>query len=169
MSVKGEIFTGNDLEKTVVDLEDTNFDPEEITSRIFQAEIPVIPVIYLTENSDYSIARHISATAPYGYVIKHHKTPFNIDELKFTIEIAFYKYKIKNKKNSSDNKTKEALKESEEKFRTFIEQSIDGITLLDEKGRVIEWNKGNELITGIKKDKAIGKGILENKTGVNPT
>lgn len=65
-------------------------------------------------------------------------------------------------------KTEEALKESEEKFRTFIQQSLDGIVLLDEKGHVIEWNKGYEKITGITKDEAIGKLFWEIKYQLTP-
>nr|WP_054858693.1 PAS domain S-box protein [Methanobacterium formicicum] len=52
---------------------------------------------------------------------------------------------------SLSKKTEEALRESEKKFRTFVQQSLDGIVLLDEEGRVIEWNKGYEKITGMKK------------------
>jgi PAS domain S-box-containing protein len=44
------------------------------------------------------------------------------------------------------------LKESEEKFRTVIEQASEGICLLDEKGRVIEWNRGMERIWGLSKN-----------------
>ena len=65
-------------------------------------------------------------------------------------------------------KTEEALKESEEKFRTFIQQSLDGIVLLDEEGQVIEWNKGFEKITGITKDEAIGKLFWEIKYQLTP-
>ncbi|WP_321422409.1 PocR ligand-binding domain-containing protein [uncultured Methanobacterium sp.] len=65
-------------------------------------------------------------------------------------------------------KTEEALKESEEKFRTFIQQSLDGIVLLDEEGHVIEWNKGYEKITGIKKDEVIGKLFWEIKYQLTP-
>jgi PAS domain S-box-containing protein len=65
-------------------------------------------------------------------------------------------------------KTKKALKESEEKFRTFIQQSLDGIVLLDEEGLVIEWNKGYEKITGIKKADAIGKLFWDIKYQLTP-
>jgi PAS domain S-box-containing protein len=65
-------------------------------------------------------------------------------------------------------KTEKALKESEEKFRTFIQQSLDGIVLLDEKGRIIEWNKGHEIITGIKKDEVIGKLFWDVKYTLTP-
>ncbi|EKF85878.1 PocR ligand-binding domain-containing protein [Methanobacterium formicicum] len=65
-------------------------------------------------------------------------------------------------------KTEEALKESEEKFRTFIQQSLDGIVLLDEEGRVIEWNKGYEQISGIKKEEVLGKLFWEIKYQLTP-
>jgi PAS domain S-box len=64
--------------------------------------------------------------------------------------------------------TEEALTESEEKFRTFIQQSLDGIVLLDEEGQIIEWNQGHENITGIKKDDAIGKLYWEVKYQLTP-
>ncbi len=67
-----------------------------------------------------------------------------------------------------NKETEEALKESEEKFRTFIQQSLDGIVLLDEEGHVIEWNKGYEKITGIKKDKVLGKLFWEIKYQLTP-
>ncbi len=49
----------------------------------------------------------------------------------------------------------EALRESEEKFRSFIEQSSEGMVLLDEAGRVIEWNQAQERITGIPRAEAL--------------
>jgi two-component system sensor histidine kinase UhpB len=51
----------------------------------------------------------------------------------------------------------EALAESEEKFRTFIEQSSEGITLIDEQGTIIEWNRASEEITGLKREVVIGQ------------
>lgn len=69
---------------------------------------------------------------------------------------------------SLSKKTEEALRESEKKFRTFVQQSLDGIVLLDEEGRVIEWNKGYEKITGMKKESAIGKLFWELKYQLTP-
>jgi PAS domain S-box-containing protein len=43
------------------------------------------------------------------------------------------------------------LEESENKFRSFIEQSTEGIALIDESGRFVDWNKGMESIFRIDK------------------
>ncbi len=54
-----------------------------------------------------------------------------------------------------------AIKESELKLRSIIDQSLDGITLTDERGRIIEYNKGEEDILGIARENAIGMNIWD--------
>ena len=55
----------------------------------------------------------------------------------------------------------EAVKDSEEKFRTFIEQSTDGLAIFDEYGRAIEWNRAQEQITGMPRSQALGMTMWE--------
>lgn len=64
----------------------------------------------------------------------------------------------------------EALKQSEEKFRSIIEQSSDGILLIDEEGIISEWNKSMEKLTGIPGIEAEGNPIWELQyiTSVEP-
>ena len=62
-------------------------------------------------------------------------------------------------------KARSILQESESKFRSFIEQSLVGIFLLDEKGLVIEWNHSLEQLTGLEKEVAKNHSfsdVLEN-------
>ncbi len=54
---------------------------------------------------------------------------------------------------------KQALVASEEKFRTFIEQSSESIVMTDEKGIVIVYNKAAETLSGIPAAEALGKPI----------
>jgi len=54
---------------------------------------------------------------------------------------------------------KQALVASEEKFRTFIEQSSESIVMTDEEGIVIVYNKAAELLTGIPSAEVLGKPI----------
>ncbi|NMB77860.1 MAG: PAS domain S-box protein [Methanomicrobiales archaeon] len=65
-----------------------------------------------------------------------------------------------------------ALAESEETFRSLVEESSEGILLLDETGTVIAWNPALAGIMGIARDTAVGKpwlGILERAlVSVNP-
>ncbi len=54
-------------------------------------------------------------------------------------------------------KTEKLLKESESKLRSILDHSQDGIFLTDENGTIIEWNKGQENITGIPRGEVINR------------
>lgn len=55
----------------------------------------------------------------------------------------------------------QALRESELKFRSIVEQSLDGIVLSDENNIVLEWNPAQETITGISRQEALGRNAME--------
>ncbi len=50
----------------------------------------------------------------------------------------------------------EALRESEQKFRLFVEQSSDGLVFTDEQGLISEWNQAHEHLTGYSRREMIG-------------
>jgi PAS domain S-box-containing protein len=54
-----------------------------------------------------------------------------------------------------------ALEESEKRLRSIIEQSIDGIALVNSEGLIVEWNQGQSAITGISADQALGRPFWE--------
>jgi len=45
----------------------------------------------------------------------------------------------------------------EELLRNFVEQSLDGIMLLDASGCIIEWNRSLEEITGLRREEVLGR------------
>jgi PAS domain S-box-containing protein len=57
---------------------------------------------------------------------------------------------------SQQREAEESLLKEQEKLRGIIENAADGIALMDENGRVIEWSPAMERITGIPRDEAIG-------------
>jgi len=58
-------------------------------------------------------------------------------------------------------RAEDALRESEEKFRSIVEQSSDGIVLADEQGTIIEWNPGQERITGLSRAEVLGRPVWD--------
>ncbi len=50
----------------------------------------------------------------------------------------------------------EQLRESEKKFRSFIEQASEAIALTDERGMMIEFNPGAEKLFGVKRELIVG-------------
>ena len=55
----------------------------------------------------------------------------------------------------------ETIRKSEEKYRSIVENSEDGISLVDESGNIIEWNQAQEFITGQKSDEVLGRPIWD--------
>ena len=66
------------------------------------------------------------------------------------------------------NQAREAMRQSEERFRSLVEQSVDGIAIIDKNGTVIEWNRGMERILGIRRDEAVNEFIWELRAQIDP-
>lgn len=54
-----------------------------------------------------------------------------------------------------------AFRENETKYRSIVEQSIDGIVLVDSRGTVIAWNSAQEHITGLRRGDVLGRPIWD--------
>jgi len=54
-----------------------------------------------------------------------------------------------------------ALRESESRLRSFIDESSEGIFITNESGIINEWNKSAENITGLSREKIIGQNFWD--------
>lgn len=62
---------------------------------------------------------------------------------------------------TESQKAKEALKESEERFRTLFEKANDGLVFLDFDGRIIDINERATELAGLKKEDMVGMPFQE--------
>jgi PAS domain S-box-containing protein len=60
--------------------------------------------------------------------------------------------------NITDKKTTQnRLLDSERLFRSIIEQSSEGVVIIDQSGKIIEWNEAEEKITGRPRESVVGR------------
>ena len=81
-----------------------------------------IPVVYVTAFLEENLSERAKRTEPYGYLGK----PVSHDELRNAVEMALYKH-------AADKK----IRESEERYRNLVEQSADGIAVV--QGRILRF------------------------------
>ncbi len=88
----------------------------------------------------------------------HNPTEQRWFRVKIARFVSYQKYIILIHTNISRNKVvEENLVESENLFKRVIEQSSEGIVIIDESGKIIEWNKAEEIITGRTREETLGR------------
>jgi PAS domain S-box-containing protein len=105
-----------------------------------------IPIVFLSAYSDQGLLNMAKEAAPSGYLLK----PFNKRELHTTIEMALHKHKLEKQ-----------LKEKHRWLATLLEHIGDGVVANDSRGAVTFMNPAAELLTGWKKEEAVGRGVAE--------
>lgn len=61
-----------------------------------------------------------------------------------------------------------ALEASEQKFRSFVQESSEGFMLIDEQGLIIEWNRAREKMTGLAADQVLGRPLWDVQQDMLP-
>ena len=108
-----------------------------------------LPFIYLTSNSEEKTLEKAKLTEPFGYVIK----PFDVIELKYTIEIGLYKHKMEKK-----------LESRLHYFKNVFDNAPIGIFHSTIEGKFIRVNKALAYMLGYSNQKEL---IIEvNKSNV---
>ena len=125
-----------------INLKSSEIDGIQVGEQIHQTY--QIPFIYLTAFSDKTTLERAKLTEPYGYIIK----PFEEDDIRTAIEIAFYKYtkdlEMQNKGN---------------RFAAALDSLEVAVIITDSNEKVIFMNKMAETLTGCLKQEALGKDI----------
>lgn len=65
-------------------------------------------------------------------------------------------------------RAEETLRESEERFRSLVEQALDGIFLHDLDGRIIDVNPSGYRMLGFNRDELLGMNIADIESGIDP-
>ncbi len=92
-----------------------------------------VPVIFLTASSDEEAPGRAKVSGPYGYIVK----PIQDRELHTTVETALFRHEAERK-----------IQRAEERFRSLVEKSTDGIYRTDAGGRFVEVNPAGAAMLG---------------------
>ncbi len=139
--------------KEIVIVEDARTDPrtnKEIVARLGNRTIVNIPIILFD--------RHLGSVGTGTYGAEGVRVPTKPEQeflstLASHVAVALDRIHLLSERKDAV----ETLRESEQKFRSFVEQSSEGFTLVDEQGVVIEWNQAREKMTGLSREQVLGK------------
>lgn len=105
-----------------------------------------VPVIYLTDSSEYKTLYKNQLSEPFCYIVK----PFIESDLHFAIEMALYKHQ-----------SKKILYEEKQRLGSIINSMGYAVIVTYANGCIQMMNPRAELITGWKQSEAFGKDLVE--------
>ncbi len=124
-----------------------DIDGIETTKKIH--EFMDVPVVYLSAYNNKELITRAKESDAYGFITKDDSLQ---KQLPVVIEFALFKSKIAKEKY----KTHLEQRDTEEKFRSVMNATLDGIVLLDRQGRIIFFNRAAERILGFSEKQAFG-------------
>lgn len=105
-----------------------------------------VPVVYLTEYSEYKALYENQLSEPFSYIVK----PFIESDLHFAIEMALYKHQ-----------SKKILYEEKQRLAAIINSMSSAVIVTYANGCIQMMNPTAEKITGWKESEAFGKDLVE--------
>ena len=120
------------------------------------------PIILMTSHGDEQVAVEAMKAGALDYVVKSADTLMDMPRI---AERALREWHHMVERQKFET----ALQESEQLFRSVIEQSTDGIVLTDEQGLIIEWNQGAETHYWPDTARCIGATVLGSATAISCT
>ncbi len=109
-----------------------------------------IPFIMLTGSMNEETAVKCMKAGANDYVIKE-----QIKRLPFAVMEALEKLQARIERE----KIEKQLRESEEKYRNLIDSATDAIVTINEKGEIVSWNKGAEVMFLHHEQEVIGRNV----------
>jgi PAS domain S-box-containing protein len=131
------------------------YDGLEIIRRL-RLQGAAIPIVMVTGSGSEEIAVEAMKLGASDYIVKDADGKY-LELIPSVINRVLQRQQLVKEREEA----LEALKESERKLRSVIEQSQDGIVLTDEQGCIIEWNPAMERITGLAATEVQGKPIWD--------
>lgn len=146
----------NILEKEHIDLILSDFSlPDYNGNEALKAareKYPHIPFIFVSGTLGEDAAINSLLSGAMDYVLKN-----KLERLVPAVNRAMHEQEMEMKRREAEK----ALKESEEKFRNYIESAPDGVFIVDDTGRYIDVNKSACLIAGYSKQEMEHMSIRE--------
>ncbi len=105
-----------------------------------------VPVIYLTDYSEYKTLEKNQLSEPFSYIVK----PFIESDLHFVVEMALYKHQ-----------SKKILYEEKQRLAAIINSMGSAVIVTYANGCIQMMNPRAELITGWRQSEAFGKDLVE--------
>ncbi|MDD5067870.1 MAG: ATP-binding protein [bacterium] len=173
-----------DIHIVLTDLKMPGMDGLTVLKQIKEIK-PDVEVILMTGFGTVEAAVSCLRTGAFDFITK----PYTINEISHVLKKAEETLRLKQMINSLNRNLKEAniklegmnkslenkitertreLTVSREKYRKIIDDSHDPILLLDEKKRIIRWNKGAELTFGYSEGEILDRSIDDLLSWENP-
>jgi two-component system sensor histidine kinase UhpB len=156
-----EKVEGVELALAILDVSMPDMNGYELAMRLNEDKVPVI---FLTANciDELAIFEGYDSGAV-DYIIKPFKNKILVSKVNVFVDLFIQKHTALNNarllKLSADklSETNDALKRSEEKYRSYIDYAPDGVFVTDKIGKFVEVNKATCELTGYSKEELLQK------------